>query len=225
MPDFAMNPTDLNGDANLQDFIMRQFLSRHAFITLALVVNVRGDLLDVKPMIHAVTGGGAPIENEVIYNVPVWRLQRGNSAIKMEPVRGDIGLIAVCDEDISVVKSTGQPALPGSARTHNMADAIYLGGVLNMTPTQYVEFADNQINVVSPGKINLQAPDVEIDAENSISLKSPQITLDGETTVTQSLSVSDKSSLSGGAKIGDIEFDDHVHDGVQSGGAKTGKPQ
>lgn len=204
---------------------MRQFLSRHAFITLAVVIAVHDELLDVRPIVHAVTGRGTPIENEVIYNVPVWRLQRGNSAVKMPPVVGDTGLIAVCDEDISVVKATRLPAMPGSARSHNLSDAIYLGGVLNAEPTQYVEFADSQINVVSPGKIRLQAPDIEAEANNSISLKAATILLNGETSISKELSVEGKSTLVGGAKIEDIEFSGHVHPGVQSGSSKTGKPQ
>lgn len=225
MAQLRVNPADLLGDANVQDFVMRQFLARHVFITLAVVVAAHDGVLDVRPMVHAVTGRGTPIDNEIIYNVPVWRLQRGNSAVKMDPVAGDIGLIAICDEDISVVKRTRQPALPGSARTHNFSDAIYLGGVLNGQPTQYVEFADNQINVVSPGKIRLHASDIEAEAGNSISLKAAKILLDGEVAASEGLSVAGKSSLAGGAKINEIEFDEHLHGGVQSGGSKTGKPQ
>ena len=204
---------------------MRQFLSRHVFITLAVVIAARDGVLDVRPMVHAVTGRGTPIKNEVIYNVPAFRLQRGSSAVKMNPVVGDIGLIAICDEDISVVKKSRQPALPGSARTHNFADAIYLGGVLNGEPTQYVEFADNQINVVSPGKISLSASDITATAKNSIMLNAEKIAINGETSISKGLAVTGPSTLEGGAKISNIDFSGHVHSGVQSGSSKTGKPQ
>jgi len=168
MPEFNLDSTDLNGDANAQAFIMRTFLAQHAFITLAMVVNAREGVLDVRPMVHEVTGNGTPVENEIIYNVPVWRLQRGASAVIMAPVAGDIGLIAVCDRDISAVKTSRSPALPGSSRAHNFADAVYLGGVLNSEPTQYIEFTDDQMNIVSPGKIIINAAEVEITGKTVI---------------------------------------------------------
>jgi hypothetical protein len=86
------------------------------------------------------------IPNSVVYNVPVWRLQRGNSAVIMDPVVGDIGIIASCDRDNSIVRANRKQSVPGSKRTHSKTDAIYFGGVLNNQPTQYVQFADNAIN-------------------------------------------------------------------------------
>ncbi len=53
--------------------------------------------MSVKPMVEGFTGGGDLIPNSVIHGVPVWRLQRGASAVIMPPVEGDIGLIAICD--------------------------------------------------------------------------------------------------------------------------------
>lgn len=111
---FTVRPQDMLTEANSQDFIMRQFLLKHAFISLGLVqgVSESGDFVDVQPMIHGFSGGGDKIERGTIFGAPVWRLQRGSSAIIMKPMVGDIGLIAMCDRDISTVKSTKSPALP-----------------------------------------------------------------------------------------------------------------
>nr|WP_250135685.1 hypothetical protein [Escherichia coli] len=49
-----------------------------------------------------------PGEHEVIYNIPVWRLQGGGNAVIMPPHVGDIGFLAICDRDISAVKATRQ---------------------------------------------------------------------------------------------------------------------
>ncbi|MEN4244490.1 Gp138 family membrane-puncturing spike protein [Serratia marcescens] len=225
MENFHVNGSDLNGDINAQDFIMRQFLGRHAFITLGRVINANGEHVDIRPMVMAVAGDGSPIPHEVIYNVPVWRLQGGQSAVIMPPKAGDIGFIAICDRDISGVKATRQPAMPGSRRTHSLSDAIYLGGVLNGDPVQFVEFADQQINVTSPWKITLNAPDVETNASKRFAVNSPEIALNGATEVSQKFTAKGKADLSGGATIGGIEFGDHVHGGVQSGSAQTNKPQ
>jgi hypothetical protein len=210
MGNFHVNATDLNGGINAQDFVLRQFLGRHAFITLGTVINANGESVDIRPMVMSVAGDGSPIAHEVIYNVPVWRLQGGQSAVIMPPSVGDIGLVAICDRDISAVKSTRQPAMPGSKRTHNLSDAIYLGGVLNGAPVQFIEFANQQINITSPQRITLNAP---------------EITLNGATEVSQTFTAKGKSDLSAGATIGDIDFGEHTHGGVQSGSSQTNKPQ
>ncbi|WP_339367478.1 hypothetical protein [Photorhabdus sp. CRCIA-P01] len=100
MPKLTTKPADFCSEANTLDFVMRQFLSQHVFITLGLIIKSNGKTVDVKPMVHNMTGTGRKIENGIIYNVPIFRLQRGNSAVIMNPVIGDIGLIAICDRDI-----------------------------------------------------------------------------------------------------------------------------
>ncbi|MBH3206953.1 Gp138 family membrane-puncturing spike protein [Serratia marcescens] len=225
MENFHVNGSDLNGDINAQDFVMRQFLGRHAFITLGWVINAYKKHVDIRPMVMDVAGDGSPIAHEVIYNVPVWRLQGGKSAVIMPPEVGDIGLIAICDRDISAVKATHQPAMPGSRRTHNLSDALYLGGVLNGDPVQFVEFANQQINVTSPWKITLNAPDIEANGAKRFTVNAPEIALNGATEVSQKFTAKGKADLSAGAMISGIEFGDHVHGGVQSGGGKTNKPE
>lgn len=219
------NPTDVNSEINAHDFMLRQFLGRHAFITLGQVVAVDGEFIDARPMVMGVAADGSPVEHEVIYNLPVWRLQGGGNAVIMPPHVGDIGFLGICDRDISAVKATRQAAMPGSKRTHNYADAIWLGGVLNGAPVQFVEFADNQIRVISPWKVEISAPEGLVNASKSFTVNSPKIALNGDTAVSQGLNVTGQSELSGGAKIGGIDFGNHVHSGVQSGGSTTQGPQ
>ncbi|WP_289996235.1 Gp138 family membrane-puncturing spike protein [Photorhabdus laumondii] len=230
MAKLTTKPTDINSEANAFDFVMRQFLSQHVFITLGLVIKSSGKTVDVKPMVHNMTGAGRKIENGIIYTVPVFSFQRSNSAVIMNPVVGDIGLIAICDRDISSVRATKAPALPGSKRTHNYSDAIYLGGVLNAEPQQYVEFVDNQINIVSPNKINVVAPTTEITSSNSITMNSPSIILNGAViqggggnggNATFGSTVTAKGEITGNG----IKLSSHVHGGVESGGSKTNSPE
>lgn len=225
MDNFHVNGTDLNDNINAQDFVLRQFLGRHAFITLGQVVKAKGESVDIRPMVMSVAGDGSPISHEVIYNVPVWRLQGGQSAVIMPPKAGDIGFIAICDRDISAVKATRQPAMPGSKRTHSLSDALYLGGVLNGPPVQFVEFAEQKINIVSPWEIQLNAPDVGVSGTGSFTVNFPKIALNGETEVSEGFTAKGKADLSAGATIGGIEFGEHVHGGVQSGSSQTNKPQ
>nr|WP_268747254.1 Gp138 family membrane-puncturing spike protein [Photorhabdus aegyptia] len=197
---------------------------------MGLIIKSNGKTVDVKPMVHNMTGTGRKIENGIIYNVPVFRLQRGNSAVIMNPVVGDIGLIAICDRDISSVRATKAPTLPGSKRTHNYSDAIYLGGVLNAEPQQYVEFVDNQVNIVSPNKINVVAPTTEMTSSNSITMNSPSIILNGA--VIQGGGGNGGNAIFGSTVTAKgeitrngVKLSSHVHGGVESGGSKTNSPE
>ena len=80
----------------------------------------------------------------------------------MNPVVGDIGMIAVCDRDNSIARANRKQSVPGSKRTHSKSDALYLGGFLNQAPTQYVEFADDKINIVAPNGVNITTPDMYV---------------------------------------------------------------
>ncbi|MCZ5831955.1 hypothetical protein O5345_06120 [Escherichia coli] len=68
------------------------------------------------------------ISNSVLYDLPVWRLQRGNSAVIMDPVAGDIGLIAICDKDTSLVrKIVKNQYLEAKGDTVNLMQFILVG--------------------------------------------------------------------------------------------------
>lgn len=229
---YTTRPEDTSTDSNAQKHLMRQFLMGHAFITLALVTKVdeAGEVVSVTPMVDGFTGGGDRIPNQPIHGVPVWRLQRGASAVMMPPVAGDIGLIAICDRDISAVKQTREPALPGSNRTHSYSDAIYLGGALNGDPVQYVKFANDGIDIVSPLTVTMTAPIVEVNADTKISLNAPVIEANGQLT-------QGSGSYSGNATFGGsitatgevtgkgVKLSTHVHGGVESGNSNTQGPQ
>ncbi|HGG8717271.1 TPA: Gp138 family membrane-puncturing spike protein [Enterobacter asburiae] len=228
---FTTRPQDTATDANSQQFLMHQFLMGKSFITLAIVtsVNESGEIVSVKPMVEGFTGGGDLIPNSAIHGVPVWRLQRGASAVIMPPVEGDIGLIAICDRDITAVKKTKQSALPGSNRTHSYSDAIYLGGVLNSEPSQYVKFANDGIDIVSPLVVQVNGNTVIVNAEDKISLNAPIIEANGQLT-------QGSGSFGGNATFGGtitatgevtgngIHLSTHKHGGVETGGGQTSTP-
>lgn len=229
---FAVKPQDTSSDAGLQAFIFQRMLMSNAFITIALVTEVSesGDQVSVKPMVEGFTGAGDRIPKTEIYGVPVWRLQRGASAVIMPPVVGDIGMIAICDRDISGIKATKESSMPGSSRTHNYADAIYLGGVLNASPSQYVRFRDDGIDVVSPLAVTITAPVVEVNADTSLTLNSASIVMNGPVSQGDGSFAGDfkfKGNITAQGEVTGkgIKLSDHVHTGVQTGSGSTGKPQ
>lgn len=229
---FTNRPQDTSSEANAQQFLMHQFLMGKAFITIALVtsVNSSGEVVSVKPMVEGFTGGGDRIPSGVVSGVPVWRLQRGASAVIMPPVVGDIGLIAICDRDITAVKATKEAALPGSNRTHSYSDAIYLGGVLNAEPSQYVKFSNDGIDIVSPLVVQVNGNKVVINADEKISLNAPIIEANGKLTQGSGSYAGDAIfggtiTATGEITGNGIHLSTHKHGGVESGGSTTDGPQ
>lgn len=229
---FAVRPQDTSSEAGMQAFLFQRMLMSNAFITLALVtdVNESGDHVTVRPLVEGFTGSGDRIPKTEIYGVPVWRLQRGASAVIMPPVVGDIGMIAICDRDISGVKATKESSLPGSSRTHNYADALYLGGILNSEPSQYVSFRDDGIDIVSPLSVTMTAPVVEINSDTSLTFNAANIVMNGPVNQGAGSYAGDFKFQGNITALGEvtgkgIKLSDHVHNGVQTGSGNTGKPQ
>ena len=167
MADHLFTPTSAQtSDAENLSYVFKKLLSGAFFIELVQVTAIRGSapnlVVDVIPLVTRTDPSGATIQNSEIFNVPVFRLQRGMSAVIMNPVAGDIGMIAVCDRDNSIARASRKQSVPGSKRMHSKSDALYLGGFLNQAPTQYVEFADDKINIVAPNGVNITAPDMYV---------------------------------------------------------------
>ena len=160
--------------------------------------------LSVRPMVFMVDGSNNNYARATINNVPFFRLQAGGNAVILNPKVGDIGLIAYCERDISMVKRNKKQAAPNSRRQFNINDAVYLGGMLNGAPTQYIHFTDNKIIVKAATEIVLDAP---------------QVTTTGKFTASGIIeSLSDVVAKA-------ISLFSHKHGGVQSGGSDTGNPK
>ena len=105
------------------------------------------------------------------------RAQGGTNAIIIDPQVGDVGICIFADKDSSSVVATGAQANPGSRRRFTVTDGIYLGGMLNGTPVQYIQFLANAISIISPNTINLNAPQLNINASTQVEITSPWIDL------------------------------------------------
>lgn len=163
---------------NALSFLIRQILSEYSTVTLVQVKKVTNTggvaavgFVDVQPLVDQQDGFGNAVPHGMLYNLPYFRIQGGVNAVIIDPVVDDIGFAVFADKDISVVKSTKKRASPGSARRFSMADGIYLGGVLNGTPTNYVQFSGNDITVKATGNVNLISPHTTIkDAGTALAL-------------------------------------------------------
>jgi hypothetical protein len=214
-------PLDTATEANALRFFVQQMLNKLAGPTLVQVISCTNTggvspvgMVNVQPLVNQLSGNGQPVPHGTVYNLPYFRIQGGANAVILDPQPGDIGMACFCSRDISSVKASKAQANPGSFRTWDWADGLYLGGFLNGAPTTYVQFSANgSLNVVSPLAINLTAPTVNINASESLNINSPSTDLSGA-----SITVDD-------ATIGGIGFLEHVHGGVQPGSSDTGVPQ
>lgn len=225
------------GDYNAQSFLVWQILQTISGARLVEVVACTNSggvspvgFVDVRPMVHQLDGWGNATPHGTVFRLPYFRLQGGTNAVIIDPQPGDIGVAIVEDRDISAVKNTRASANPGSRRIFDLADGLYVGGFLNGAPQQYIQFASGGISIVSPTKVTISAPNVEIEAATGCAINSPQITLNG--TVSQgSGSYGGTSTWHGdmatngaltnnGKNIGST----HEHSGVQTGGGTSGPP-
>lgn len=220
--------SDVITSESITQKLITSALTSNSFIQPVTVVevNVNEMTVHVKPLLLGITTDAQAIETSVIYNVPYIRTQSGDSAIIIDPSVGDIGLVLVCDKDISIIKKTKGEAAPASLRVHSLSDSVYLCGMLNKEPKQFIKFTSSGIEINSPAKVNVTAPSVTVSCDTlsaeaktsaklksaSVIVESPVIALNGNVTAQ-------------GLTINGMDFSSHTHGNVTNGKDSTGVPQ
>lgn len=203
--------SDTTSEYNRLAFVVRSIMAQQATTTLVIVRAVDGDQVNVQPMVSQLDGSGNSFEHGVIHGLPVWRLQGGDSAVIVKPAVGDIGLAVFASTDISNVKRAKEPTTPGSFRRFDWSDGIYLGGLLNAEPTQFIRMDADGIVIKSPRPVTIESEGV--------------VTIDAtETTMTGNLTVDGSITTGAGSTLDGISFDNHMHSGVTTGSGQTGGP-
>lgn len=204
----ARDPSSSTSQFNALSFLVNQILNARNIATLVQIKAVTNSgglspvgFVDVVPLVSQLDGHKNAVPHGIVHNIPYFRLQGGTSAIILDPQVGDIGLAVFADRDISAVKASRAAANPGSGRRSDKADGLYVGGFLNGTPAQYVQFSAGGIAMVSPTAINLTAPTVALNAGTSVAINSPSFTHNGK-------------------NVGST----HTHGGVVPGGGTSGGP-
>lgn len=131
--------------------------------------------VDVQPLVSTVDGSGKKWLLGVTYGAPFGRIQFGGTGIIADPAVNDIGLAVACDRDISSVLALGavlatpsnsQIPGPGSRRTHNISDLVYVMSIISAASiTQYLQLTASLLKAVFPN-INLNG--VAIDSEGTL---------------------------------------------------------
>lgn len=149
------DPTTNGGEFNRLRFIIQQQMMglNTSMPVRVLSVNATGvapvGFVSIQILVDQITGNGMTVPHGEIPNVPYFRYQGGENAVIIDPAIGDIGLACFCSRDISSVKNARKSAPPGSRRSYDFSDAMYVGGFLNKAPTQYIHFTSGGILIHS----------------------------------------------------------------------------
>lgn len=154
-------PSDFDSEQNGLNFAIQQAMLKLQTSLPVRVMAVRNagiapvGQVDIQVLVDMVDGQGNTVQHGTISNVPYFRLQGGTNAVIVDPSPGDIGMACFCSRDISAVKSVKDAAPPGSWRSHDFSDALYLGGFLNGTPTSYIQITEGGILVHNSSGVKL----------------------------------------------------------------------
>lgn len=206
---------DFANQASRIAFTLRRFMDSVRIATIVRVLAVTNDgsvspvgSVDVQPLVQQTDGEGNVIALPPVYGVPYIRVQGGTNAVIIDPQVGDLGIALFGDRDLSTVVSTKDMGPPGSARRNSLADALYIGGLLNVTPVQFVQFTDSGITVKSPTLVTIDAPKTKTthDLEVGGDLK-----VTGTTELQGAVTADDTITASGEVKSGNIGLQAHHH--------------
>ncbi len=239
----TQQPNASTDEFNAMSFVIRQILNGRNFIALVKVLAVTspGGLalagtVDVQPLVNQLDGQGNAVPHGTVNDIPYTRMQGGLNAIVMDPQVGDIGVCVFCDRDSSAAQATRGVANPGSLRRSDMADGVYIGGLLNAIPNQYIMFIEDGIKIVSPTLIRMEAPEiklladvVEIEASDSTTITTPIFTVNGDSQFNGNVNSTGTVTAPTVAGTTDVTFGGksgvgHKHGGVATGGGQTGVP-
>lgn len=191
-------PWHSSSEVNSLSYTLQRMLACYSHAELVMVNAVSDGLCTVTPMVIGSNADGTIITQEKIYGIPYFRLQMGSSAVIIDPSEGDIGLMIICDDDITNVKANKKASVASHGLKNGRSNGIYLGGIqlLNGNPSEYIKFTGSGIEIA--GDINQT---------------SGNFTTSGTVTAT--------GEVTGNG----IALSSHVHGGVESGGSNTGGPQ
>lgn len=184
-------PSDMSCQGNAVLSLIAGAIKGCVFADIVIVKKVNGKTLTVFPLVTGTNASGGSIANQDVYNVPFIQYQAGNSAVKMTPRIGDIGLVIACDKDTTNVRASRKSGPPPTQRRHSYSDAVYITAIasLNDEPTEFAEFTGSGINIQSPGVVNING--LKILADGTLQLADGSV------------------------------VDRHTHGGVETGGSNT----
>lgn len=225
-----LGPMNSSSEYNSLMFIISQALAQVRTCVVVQVTGVTNDgglspvgFVHATPLVNQLDGHGNATPHGVIYNLPYFRLQGGTNAVILDPKVGDKGIAIICDRDISSVKTNKARSNPGSLRKFDLSDGVYVGGILNGVPENFIRFLTNgNISIKSLAKVTIEAPLIELDGAITIN---GTVTGAGGTIDLGASNLTTTGTMTGSqVTAGSIPLTTHHHTGVTTGGGTSGPP-
>ncbi len=173
---------------------------------------------------------GKPFENveiPTLLQVPIAVPRAGNFVLTLPIKRGDECLLVFTDNCYDSWYESGEVSNQLDNRRHDLSDAIAIIGIgsqpnivsdystdsamlRSLDGKTYVELKDDEVNVVAPTKVLVQAEDVDVSATN-VNINGSNVDIEGGTV-----------NIDGNSTIEGRVFMNHTHLGVQTGSGSTG---
>ena len=174
-------------------------------------VNIVG-FVDIQLMIEQTNGQKKGNETAIICNVPYVRIQGGTNAVIIDPEINDLGVAIFAGRDITNFKEARRQTPPATWRKFSISDAIYIGGIRNQKPVQYIHFRNDGIEIYSPKRVHITTPTVLIDSDNTTINTSAKTTINAnggceinaETTNNGNVLINGNTKISGNLLVGGI---------------------
>ena len=174
-------------------------------------VNIVG-FVDIQLMIEQTNGQKKGNETAIICNVPYIRIQGGTNAVIIDPEINDLGVAIFSSRDITNFKEARRQTPPATWRKFSISDAIYIGGIRNQKPVQYIHFRNDGIEIYSPKRVHITTPTVLIDSDNTTINTSAKTTINAnggceinaETTNNGNVQINGNTKISGNLLVGGI---------------------
>jgi hypothetical protein len=244
MPVSNQTPPNVANDYATIAFVVKQLTSGMATATLVRVqacTNSGGlvavGTVDLQLLVDMITEDGQTIPHGTVFKAPYQRMQGGSNAVILDPEPGDLGVCVFASRDISAIKADPNAARnraptpggpPGSRRTFSLSDALYIGGMLNGVPVQFIQFNAEGVTVKSPTAITLEAPAINLkgvvtQTNGNFSI-ADDLAVGGNATVGGDLGVTGNMAVTGSTIGNGVNLNTHVHSGVTAGSDDTGPP-
>lgn len=163
------------------------------------------------------------VDAPIIINVPVQFAGTAKWSVFHELPAGTEGMIHFSRQAIDTWIDQGGIAIPSDERRFSAEDAFFSPGYRSAKtaiaglPTDGI----GMTNAAGTVSIHLTDSGITLTAGGaSLTVTADGVTHNGKTTLNDRTEIT-----SGGLAVGDIEFDDHVHDGVETGSGTSGGPQ
>lgn len=216
----SKNPADDSGLGSMLKATMDKYMKDVDGMLPATVISYNRvtNRATVAPSIVKMMTNGDQLVRAPLADIPVLAIGGGDFCLTFPLKPGDTGWIEASDRDVSAwLQGSGKRrAQPNTHRTHSFSDGRFIPDKL----------ADFTLPPEAEGGVCLQHKSgacAIIITEEKIIFKGPVEMLD-PVDMKQTLAVTGKSTMDGGAAIGGIEFGTHKHNGVQTGSGTSGGP-